>query len=536
MYRLIIIDDEQVVREGIAEMIEWADLGFELVAACRDGREGLAQISQQKPDVVITDICMPFIDGLELAGAIADELPRTKTILLTGYDEFDYAREAVKLKVHDFLLKPITASELSEMLAKLRTQLDVERDRRRKFEQLEEQLRTALPVYRERLLNRLVGTNSGGSVPGAALELLELSLPGPRFITIICDLDPSVDDEYSGDHLAGMALQNLLSGLAESEDDLVSFSTPSEEAGAIISLDGPDMGRTLELAEQIAEQCQQEIGRTISIGIGGVAVGVEELPRSFSEARTALEHRFVLGGDQIITIQQVRGDYRLPAPPDGSEPRRRYVHAVRVGIPRDALLELRKIVSSLRQSGDDMDHVHVVMNQLLAETISSFNEMGVGYREISSLGTNPFAKLGRIKTLEEMEEWFIDVLEDARVLIDGRQQSQSQTKALAAKEFISSQYMESDLSLKRVCRALSVSKSYLSAVFKEQSGMTLVEYLTEVRVEQAKVLLGSTSQKIYEVAEAVGFRDAHYFSMTFRKQTGQTPTEYRELAWRTAPS
>jgi two-component system response regulator YesN len=535
MYRLIIIDDEQVVREGIAEKIDWADLGFELVAACRDGREGLAHISQQKPDVVITDICMPFIDGLELAGAIAEELPRTKTILLTGYDEFEYAREAVKLKVHDFLLKPITASELSEMLARLRTQLDAERDRRRKFEQLEEQLRTALPVYRERLLNRLVGANSGGSVPEAALELLELSLPGPRFVTMICDLEPSVDDAYTDDHLAGMALQNSLSALAETEHDLVSFSTPSEEAGAIISLDGPEMGRTLELAEQIAEQCQQEVGRTISIGIGGVAAGIEELPKSFSEARTALEHRFVLGSDQIITIQQVRGDYAPPTPPNESEPRGRYAHAVRVGIPHDALSELREIVSTLRESGDDMDHVHVVMNQLLAETISSFNEMGVEYREISSLGTNPFAKFGRIKTLEEMEQWFIDVLDDAKLLIDSRQQSQSQTKALAAKEFISSHYMESDVSLKRVCRALSVSKSYLSAAFKEQTGMTLVEYLTEVRVDQAKVLLSSTDQKIYEVAAAVGFRDAHYFSMTFRKQTGQTPTEFREFAWRSAP-
>ncbi len=112
MYRFLIIDDEPVVREGIAEIIDWKAHGFELVGTCRDGREGLRAVEELQPDVVLTDICMPFVDGLELASFIADQYPGTKTILLTGYDEFEYAQEAVKLKVHDYLLKPITAGEL----------------------------------------------------------------------------------------------------------------------------------------------------------------------------------------------------------------------------------------------------------------------------------------------------------------------------------------------------------------------------------------------------------------------------------------
>ena len=541
MYRILIIDDEQVVREGISRNIDWSALGFELVGACRDGREGLEQVERLQPDVVLTDICMPFVDGLELAGAISDQLPNTKTILLTGYDEFDYAKEAVKLKVHDFLLKPITAEELTEMLRELRTQIDAERDRRQKLERLQEQLHAALPVYRERFLNRLV--EAAGTVPVVDLEgtlaLLELELPGPQYVIMVCDLDPpqaTGRDNRSDEHLSGIAVQNVLAGVADDNPNVVAFSTAAEQAVAIVSVDGPELAttRALEVAELVSERAQREVGRTISVGVGGAAPGLRELPRSYGEAKTALEHRFVLGANQIITIHQVRGDGEPPSAPVTSESKDRYIQALKAGISEEAVSALQEVVSSLRNLGADMDYCHVVMHRLLADTIACFDAIGVDFRDVTSIGGNPFMKLAGFKTLSEIGRWFVTVLEEVRRLVEGRQQSHSRIKAVAAEEYIREHYMDPELSLQKVCHALAVSKSYLSSVFKSYSGMTLVEYLTEVRMEQARILLGAGDKKIYEVAEAVGFRDAHYFSLTFKKQTGQSPTEYRELAWRPA--
>ncbi len=537
MYRILIIDDEQVVREGISASIDWDALGFELVAACRDGREGLEAASRLRPDVVITDICMPFVDGLELAGAIGEQLPGTKTILLTGYDEFEYAQEAVKLKVHDFLLKPITAEELTEMLEELRKQLDGERDQRRRLERLQEQLRASLPVYRERFLNRLVssGPQAQGGDTRQTLELLELELPGPNYVAIICDLDPSLSEESADEHLSGLALQNILSEVTGEGRGMVSFSTPGEEAVAIVSVEGRGEAllRALETAEKIAERAQRELHRTITVGIGESASGLRSLPRSYAEARTALEHRFVLGGNQIITIQQVRGGTAPPSATE-SEPRWRYIQAIKAGFSQEAVSALREVVSSLRWKGEDMDHCHVVMHQLLGDTISAFDAIGLEYRLVPSIGSNPFRQLTSFKTLEEIERWFVELVEGARHLLEGRRQKHSRLKAVEAEEYIRDHYMEPDLSLQKVCSALAVSKSYLSSIFKAHCGMTLVEYLTTVRMERAKMLLSSEDRKIYEVAEAVGFRDAHYFSLTFKKQTGQSPTEFRELSWRPA--
>lgn len=538
MYRILVIDDEQVVREGVSTIIDWNALGFELVGACRDGREGLEQVARLEPDVVITDICMPFVDGLELAGAIAEEFPRTKTILLTGYDEFEYAQEAVRLKVHDFLIKPITADELTEIVRGVRHQLDAERNQLERLANLREQLKATLPVYRERFLHRLVG--AGGEGPGPeteqTLELLGLELPGPSYVTMICDLDAAMNDGAPDEHLAALAVRNILSEVAGPTAGAVVFSTIAEEAVAILSVDEPidALSRALEIAEQVSERVQRETGRTITVGIGGVAAAIRDLPCAYEEARTALEHRFVRGANQIITIHQIRGGADPPSPPNESEPRVRYAQAVKAGIPYETEDRLRDVVGALRRTAADMEYCHVVMHRVLADTISGFEAVGIEYRDIPAIGTNPFVKLDGFKTLDEMERWFVNVLEGARRLLAGRQQTHSQLKAVAAQEFIREHYMDPELSLRSVCRALAVSKSHLSPVFKAHSGMTVVEYLTRVRMDQAKALLSSSDERIYEVAEAVGFRDAHYFSLTFKKQTGRSPTEFRELAWRTA--
>ncbi|HUX22634.1 MAG TPA: response regulator, partial [Spirochaetia bacterium] len=206
MYKFLIIDDEPVVREGISENIDWASHGYTLVGACRDGREGIAAIEELCPDVVLTDICMPFADGLELAAFIADRYPETKTILLTGYDEFEYAQEAVKLKVSDFLLKPITAEELRAILDRVRLELDEERRRKEDLYTLRRQLQESLPLLRERFFNRLIRGEVLEPEVSAKLALLGIELSGPVFNVVL--IDP--DRVEAGDELTRLGIENAV--------------------------------------------------------------------------------------------------------------------------------------------------------------------------------------------------------------------------------------------------------------------------------------------------------------------------------------
>ncbi|MFA7567135.1 MAG: response regulator [Alkalispirochaeta sp.] len=540
-YRFLIIDDEPVVREGIATTIDWAAHGFELVGACRDGREGMQAVDELRPDVVLTDICMPFVDGLELAAAIGEQYPAIKTLLLTGHDEFEYAQAAIKLKVQDFLLKPITADELRVVLDSLRRELDAERDYRQKLDRLNEQVRASLPVYRERFLNHLVRDTISEAEQMRSFGLLDLDLPGPACIALVVDPDTTdttdSDDIDADDRLLDLAVHDLVTETVAKIDGAVSFSTPEEEAVVLLSVpeEGVPVASALAVAEEISDRVERELGRTVTIGVGDGQSGLAAPVHTFREARMALDYRFVLGPGQIITIQQARGEPSGVTGPLESEPRDRFLHAVKTGSEADVIEALERVVDAVRTESDDIHRCVVFMHRFLAETISAVETVGVDYREVPSLGVNPFDHLSKMKTLDEMERWFREFITETLQILDTRRLDHSHRKALAARDYINTHFADPDLSLGQVCTALAVSKSHLSPIFKAHTGMTFVEYVTERRMEEAKLLLRSDAFKVYEIAEQVGFRDAHYFSLTFKKQTGYTPREFQDTILRKVP-
>ncbi len=526
MYRFLIIDDEPVVREGIAENIDWHAHGFELVAACRDGREGLQAVEEHRPDVVLTDICMPFVDGLELASTIADQYPRTKTILLTGYDEFEYAQEAVKLKVADFLLKPITAGELRTLLDTIREQLDADSYRRRQMERLNQQLTESLPVLQERFLNRLISSAVPQAEVHQRLSFLDVSLPGPSYAVLVSDPDAVTGD----DGHAGLAAQQLVRELAASWPDAVTFGTERDCAVMIISAETVEEARqrALRYAQAISDGAKRELGVTVSVGTGEPATALEAIPQSYADARMALDHRLILGPDHIITAQQVRGVADHSSAQPDREARERFVGALKLGSAGEAASALADLIAHYRTDGGSNTGCFVAMQRLLADALNALERLGIEHCQLPQLGPNPFEQLGKLKTLEDIERWFQALHRHVSALLEERRQRHSHTKAMDAERFIRANYGDPELSLSTVCDALAISKSYFSPLFKEHTGKTFVEYLTELRMERAKELLAGEDLRGYQIADRVGYRDAHYFSLTFRKQTGVSPTEYRE--------
>ncbi len=529
MYRFLIIDDEPVVREGISQTIDWHAHGFELVGACGDGREGMEAVEREKPDVVLTDICMPFVDGLELAGAIAEEHPQTRTILLTGYDEFEYAQEAVKLKVRDFLLKPITPRELRDLLTTLREELDAEQQRRRQQEHVQEQIRESLPLLRERFLNRLVRSEIAPEEIERRLTLLDLELPGPSYVALVCDPDGAEGADAASD-FEGLGLQRIIREMSADYPGAIAFSTAKEESVALLSGENGEAVRrnALSFAEAVAERAQTELDDTVSVGIGEPVTELELIRDSYRDAHLALEQRLVLGPNHVITVDQIRGLGSHGLGFHFRDARARFAHGLKTGSSTDARGALQEIFAACGQAGESRDSCSIIFHRLLADTLEALDSLGVTYQEIADETPNPFERLEALKTLEEMERWFIRLEESTRSAMTRRRRAHSERKAVAAEEYIRDNYHRRDLSLRELCSTLSISKSYFSPIFKSHTGMTFVEYLTQLRMERAKELLATEDLMGYEIAEEVGFKNAHYFSLTFKKQTGLSPTEYRE--------
>ena len=526
MYTFLIIDDEPVVRDGVSKSIDWESHGYTLVGACRDGREGLKAVEELRPDVVLTDICMPFVDGLELTAFISDRYPDTKTILLTGYDEFEYAQEAVKLKVSDFLLKPITADELRVVLDRVREELDIERRKQDDLDRLRQQLRESLPLLRERFLNRLIRGELQETDISRRLSLLELDLPGPYYNLLVIDPDKGdVEDD-----LLSLALQNVVDAVLCEWAGAAVFRAKRELIVVLISATDHTAAvlQSLECAEEISDRIKLSFDMTVSIGIGSPVPVLSRAEDSFRDAKTALGQRLVLGPNQILTVEQVRGTCGAQLPVTDEPARSHVIRVLKGGTATQTEKALRELVALYRTSDRSIDECRLGMQRLLAEILSAFESLGIQQSQIPEVARDPFGSLGGMKTLEDIETWFSELHRSARSVLTKLQNQQSVAKAIEAEDYIADHFSEPGLSLTRICRALSVSKSYFSLMFKAHTGMTFVEYLTNIRMEQAKVLLGSTGLLTYEVAERIGFTDPHYFSLTFRKQTGVSPTEYRD--------
>jgi two-component system response regulator YesN len=528
MYKFLLIDDEAIVREGIRDNIKWAEHGFEFVGACADGREGIASVERLHPDVILTDICMPFVNGLELTKIITSRYPDIKVLLLTGHDEFEYAREAVKLKADDFILKPITAAELRKILDRVRRELDKERREKQSYQRLKEQLKESLPLLRERFLNRLVSGNLENIDPEARMAVCGITLQGNLFQILL--IDPDSDSHGAETDLHYLAVRNICNNMVKGNGRSLCFQDSNDRIVVIIA--GHDSAalkkETLERSEKINLEAKKHPGIILSAGIGNPVTHISAISSSYKEALLALEYRFLIGRGLVIQVNEVLGSEK-GIRESGKKWNRDLARTLRLASGRQADSIITGMISDFRKAAISREKFSIEIHKTLSYILRTVEEIGIEEKEILVEGNeNPFSIIDNCKTLEEIEIWCKELCRNIISCIASRRENHSRMKALEAEHFIIDHFREQDLYLSAVCKAIAVSSSYFSPLFKKYTGKTFVEYLTAKRIEKAGELLRCSDLKQYEIADAVGFNDPHYFSIIFKKITGLPPSEYRK--------
>ncbi len=533
MYTILIVDDESVVREGIKRNINWNEHGFELVGDCENGLEAMEAVEKLCPDIVLTDICMPFVDGLELTKFIMERYPRTRVIILTGYDEFEYAQQAVKLKAFDYMLKPITANELRNVLDKLKNELDEETEKLEDFNRLKSQLRESLPLLKERFLNRLIlGINKDDKIHDK-LAQFNMKLTGEAFLALSVDIDdygdfklvhPETDDE-----LMQFAVFNICEEISQTRGNCIVFQNSSDKTVIILADSGSDSAReaATSLAEEIRQSVEKYLKFTVTIGIGKVCSGIHDINLSYKYAQSALDYRFLLGKNRVISINDMEGNI-IERPAYNKDWERKLVSAIKTGTITEIDEIAVALIQNLKESYVSMKKCYYQVQQLVMSVIGALNELGVAEADVFGEDGSLLAEVYKMKTLDETESWLKDLCRKASLYLTGRRNDFCEVQASKAEEYIRERYADPDISLNSICKHLLMSTSYFSSVFKSQTGHTFVEYLTKVRVEKAMEMLKATGMKTYEIAEKVGYGDPHYFSLIFKKTAGCTPSEYRE--------
>lgn len=530
MYKVLLVDDEALTREAIGENIPWGKLGFELVASCENGRDAMEVIRQKKPDLVLTDICMPYVDGIELAKYIFENCPDTKTIIISGYDEFEYAKQAVRYQVMEYILKPITPSELTEVLLKAKARLDEARTERTTLKKLKGAYQSNRPLLRGRFLNSLLRGDERRENLEEKMKDLDVSLPGSFYNTAIVtgdDLLPFLD-RYPGvrEELAQFSIYNITQELIEQRKLGVVFQ--NMDASTVVIFHGDNKKELDERTETALTEVQKTVRELLFIdttaGVGEDVPDIMKLYQSFEKAKAALELRWLLGGSRILWSEML--DASKSAPIDVPHWAERVLAGVKAGNTEIIEKEVRGFAQELRERRTNRTRSIIYMQNLLLSVINSADLEEEQENEIYKEEKELMNRLYTYERLRDMSTDIIAICGHLSRLLNEQRDSYGKKQAARAQEYIERSYMNSDVTLNSVCTYLAMSTSYFSTMFKTHTGETFIEALTKKRMEKAKQLLENTSKRAYEVAEEVGFSDPHYFSVAFKKATGKTPTEY----------
>lgn len=532
MFKVLLVDDEILTREAISKNVPWEDQGFYLIGAAENGQDAINQIQKEQPDLVITDICMPYMDGLELSSYIYQNYPDTKVVILSGHDEFEYARHALEYRVKEYILKPVTSLELKEVLRKVKISLEEDTRKKAHYEKIQSEYKKNIPVLRERLLRRLIEEKYTKKDIYEQLNNLNISIKGQYYTVALINLEDASQFcmiyPDSEEDLIHFTIANITNEIMEESMNGLAVSLSHNRMALLFAAEDES-----ELETRVYDTCQQimkalwdyvKIKVSFSIGITvNVPYGWKD---SYLNAKEVTEYKFLKENQDFVfgrDLQEMKHMNGHIAVNHWSDRLELLIKLNQGPELEAAILELFdeiKIKCSLKK--DIILYVQNIFLSIIIALEEAEEDQAAQFNDERA----SMKRLAECNYLSELKYDFIKLCSGLMNKITGQKDGEGRRLSILAMDYIEKNYMDSDMSLNMVCTYLGVSISYFSMNFKNYTGETFVEALTRIRIEKAKKLMDTTDLRTYEIAEKVGYNDPHYFSMIFKKVTGMTPSEY----------
>ncbi len=529
MLKVFLVEDEYIVREGIKNNIDWKGHGYDFCGEASDGELAFPMIQKLKPDIVISDIKMPFMDGIELSRLVKKEMPLTEVILLTGFEEFEYAKEAIKIGVAQYLTKPISGEDLIKEVDAIGAKIMDQKKEAMIVSQYERENAENKLNVNQQFFNALV-TNSG-----AVNELIDKSHEIGMDITAV-SYSIILLDVQSKNHRAGEYSKTSVKVLEEIKDtedkSILIFDRNIEGLAFIVKADS---------AEELDQKQSEFINKTTAyldefdnlryfFGVGSTVFRLSELPVSYTLASRAYAHRFLVNdsavyyGDKLETTYSSADEFDMSVIDVKQLSKDHLLNFLRTGAIAETEVFVEEFFNEIGHGALEslVLRQYVVMDSYFG-VVSFVEDMGYTKEETSSLTYSQDA----VKTLNDSKEYIARLIHDAIDLRDKKATNRYSELVNEAIDYIEENYGNEDLSLNMLALHVNVSPSHLSMIFSQQTGVTFIKYLTDYRMKKAKELLKCSSKRSNEIAAEVGYQDSHYFSYIFKKTQGMTPTQYR---------
>ena len=529
-YSILFVDDEEFVFEVMMKKLNWDEIGFAIAGYARNGVEALEMVEEIRPDVVMTDIKMPYMDGLTLCARLREQYPNTKTIIFSGFDEFEYAKEAIRLETSEYILKPIDAKELREVLERVKKALDRERNERRNVDVLRQYYEKSLPsIYDNFCLMLLEGRMKEEQIRS---NLIDYQLPFiPPLYTVgvihISHCAASCQELGMEQYMLHLSVQKMTEEYLSGEwqiktilylDEIVVLAHISRESAINHFTDSMD---------QLCKEMKKLLKVVVTAGIGHVVEKMVDIRNSYLEAKNAVSHRTLYGYEKAINIQEVDLKKKNTSHRWKGKSSADIIKYMKLG-DRDKLREkVEQYFQTISSDEMSVQNYKLHIMKLAVKMIEFIEQYELDLAEIFGDMDSFPENILKNQSKDDAQMMF---MEKCMMILDRVAEKRQDTRlsfVSSAEEYIKEHYQEQELGVEVICKVLNVSSSYFSTAFKKATGKTFIQYLTDYRMDQALRLLQTSDCKSYEIAEKVGYSDPNYFSYAFKKKMGVSPLKYR---------
>ncbi|MGL5437058.1 MAG: response regulator [Lachnospiraceae bacterium] len=529
MIKVFLVEDEIIIREKLKNNITWEKEGFKLVGESSDGELAYPLIKKTRPDILITDIEMPFMNGLELSRLVKQEMPDIKIIILSVYNEFEYAQEAINIGITEYLLKPITGKKLLEEIKNVAEVIKEEQVLKSYLEKFEkEKLENAL-FARQNFFYQVVSGRISTSEIISEGRKLGMDFVADQYNILLFQIFTDSGIENYSEEMDTLSEQIKLS--TEDMPEVLMFEMPLEEWAFVLK--GSEERLILKLTEIVKQYAQFEY----FVGVGKTAERLSELHESYKAANRAFAYRYLKNRNQVIygmrKEDNVISDIGVNLSDLSLSPldRRAMENLLKTSLKSEIPGLIDEYFYSLGQTSiqSRIFRQYVTVDIYLA-ALAVVEQLGYQADElIKHCGTLPSTET-IFSSVEQTRIYLKQIMETTIDLRDNMVSKKNHTLVKAACSYIAQNYNNVNMSLGTTAAYVNLSSNHFSSVFSQEMGQTFIEYLTNMRMEKAKELLRSTALRSSEIANAVGYRDPHYFSSLFKKMQECTPLEFRTKA------
>lgn len=541
MLKMIIADDEQIVRNGLKKIFPWEEFGIEIIAEAVNGQEALELCTQLRPDILFTDIRMPLMDGLEVAIKLREQGSEIKIIILSGAQDFNFAKTALSINAEGYILKPIKVNELKDVIKKVIRNISMEKNKEQKMEQLMKQLQENMLIIREKFLRNLIaGFYSSEQEVRDKLEYFKISLePEESVIVTVVQIDDynQMIERYSEEdkQLLSFSVNNVLDETVKNYNCGFSFSINENEFIIIFNPKGRNNKKCIDICEEISAYINRFLDLSVSIGIGHPVNQILQLSSSYKSAKVVMQYRFYSGKGSILSIADINNitdnkNMKTSEYPNLYEAENKLINHVQLG-DSIAVAGIINEIFEFFCSDEKVsaDYIHYFCVEIISYASRAIFELGENVDNIIAKRSVILDEVYRMENVFDLQNYLVSLFSEIAAYFSKKHRQKNRKVIERIKKIIEQRYMD-DIDVRTISNEVYLSPNYISLMYKKETGESIIEYLTRIRMEIAKELLKTTDLKVSEISERVGYESPYYFSVVFKKHTGIHPLKYRTCA------